>query len=48
MYLKEPVLSHSEHIHPLEYWQLKNTIWPSLADLASKCLGIPPTFVTSE
>ena len=43
MYLKEPVLSHSKHIHPLEYWQSKKAIWPSLAHLASKYLGMPPS-----
>ena len=48
MCLQEPVLSHSEHIHLLEYWQLKKAIWPSLAHLASKYLGIPPSSAASE
>ena len=48
MYLKEPVLSHSEHIHSLEYWQSKKAIWPSLPHLASKYLGIPPSSAASE
>ena len=33
MYLKEPVVSHSEHVHPLEYWLSKKTVWPCLAHL---------------
>ena len=48
MYLKEPVLSHSEHIHPLEYWQSKNAIWPCLVHLPSKYLGIPPSSAASD
>ena len=38
MYLKEPVVSHSEHVHPLEYWQSKKTVWPCLAHLDCKYL----------
>ena len=41
MYLKEPVLSHVEHIHPLEK---EETMWPCLVDLACKYLSIPPLF----
>ena len=41
MYLKEPLLSHLEHIHPLTYWKEKKPLWPCLADLACKCLSIP-------
>ena len=43
VYLKESVVSRSEHIHPLEYWQSKKAIWPCLAHLASKYLCIPPS-----
>ena len=46
--MKEPVLSHSEHIHPFEYWQSKKAIWPSLAHLPSKYLGIPPSSAALE
>ena len=35
MYLKEPVLSHVEHIHPLTYWKEKKPLWPCLVDLRS-------------
>ena len=45
MYLKEPVLSHIEHIHPLIYWKEKK---PCLADLACKYLSIPPSSAASE
>ena len=48
MYLKELVLSHSEHVHPLEYWQSKKAIWPCLSHLACKYLGIPPSSAASE
>ena len=52
MNLKETLLSHSEHIHPLatefEYWQSKKAIWPCLAHLASKYVGVPPSSATSE
>ena len=48
IYLKQPVLSHSQHIHPLEYWQSKKAIWPILAHLASKYLSISLSSATSE
>ena len=48
MYLKEPVLSHIEHIHPLTYWKEKKPLWPCLADLACKYLSIPPSSAASE
>ena len=52
MYLKETLLSHSKHIHPLarelEYWQSKKAMWPYLAHLASKYLDIPPSAAASE
>ena len=48
MYLKEPVLSHVEHIHPLTYWKEKKPLWPCLVDLACKYLSIPPSSVASE
>jgi len=48
MYLKEPVVFRSEHIHPLEYWQSKKAIWPCLVYLACKYLCIPPSSAASE
>ena len=48
MYLKEPVVSRSEHVHPLEYWQSKKAVWPCLAHLACKYLCIPPSSAASE
>lgn len=48
MYLKEPVLSYLEHIHPLTYWKEKKPLWPCLADLACKYLSIPPSSAASE
>ena len=48
MYLKKPVLSHIEHIHPLTYWKEKKPLWPCLADLACKYLSIPPSSAASE
>ena len=48
MYLKEPVLSHVEHIHPLTYWKEKKPLWPCLVDLACKYLSILPSSVASE
>ena len=48
MYLKEPVISRSEHMHPLQYWQSKKAIWPCLAHLACKYLCIPPSSAASE
>ena len=48
MYLKEPLLSHLEHIHPLTYWKEKKPLWPCLADLACKYLSIPPSSAASE
>ena len=47
MYLKEPVLSYIEHIHPLT-WKEKKPLWPCLADLACKYLSIPLSSATSE
>ena len=45
---KETLLSYSEHINllarELEYWQSKKAIWPCLAHLASKYLGVATTF----
>ena len=48
MYLKEPLLSHLEHIHPMTYWKEKQPLWPCLADLACKYLSIPPSSAASE
>ena len=52
MYLKETLLSHSEHIHPLatelEYWQSNKAIWPCLAHLASKYVGVLPSTAASK
>ena len=48
MYLKEPVISRSEHMHPLQYWQSKKAVWPCLAHLACKYLCIPPSSAASE
>ena len=48
MYLKEPLLSHLEHTHPLTYWKEKKPLWPCLADLACKYLCIPPSSAASE
>ena len=48
MYLKEPVLSHVEHIHSLTYWKEKKPLWSCLVDLACKYLSIPPSSVASE
>ena len=46
MYLKEPVLSHVEDIHPLTYWKEKKQLWPCLVDLA--CKDLTPSSVASE
>ena len=40
MYLKEAVLSHLEHIHPLTYWKKKKLLRPCLAGLTCKYLSI--------
>ena len=48
MCLKEPLLLHLEHIHPLTYWKEKQPLWPGLADLACKYLFILPTSAASE
>ena len=48
MYLKEPLISHLEYIHPLTYWKEKQPLWPCLADLACKYLSIPPSSAASE
>ena len=48
MYLKGPLLSHLEHIHPLTYWKEKKPLWFCLADLACKYLSIPPSSAASE
>ena len=48
MYLKEPLLSHLEHTHPLTYWKEKKPLWPCLADVACKYLCIPPSSAASE
>lgn len=36
IHLKETVLSHLEHIHPLTYWKEKKPSWPCLAGLICK------------
>ena len=48
MYLKEPLLSHLDHIHPLTYWKEKKPLWPCLVDLACKYLSISPSSATPE
>ena len=47
MYLKEPMLPHTEHTHPLEYWKLKNPCG-HVCLLTCKYLAIPPSSVASE
>ena len=48
MYLKEPVLSRVEQIHPLTHWKEKKPLCPCLVYLACKYLSIPPSSVASE
>lgn len=48
MYLKEPLPDRRYHVHPLEYWKVKKSVWNSLAIMACKYLSIPRSSASSE